>query len=55
MYNNYVIISKSLPEKEYNMKLTSLEDNGWVKGALEGVVISLIRSMVLTISLLVWI
>lgn len=36
------------------MKLTSLEDNGWVKGAPEGVVISLIRSMVLTISLLVW-
>lgn len=54
MYNN-VILPKSLSEKEYNRRLTSLEDSGWVKGALEGVVISLIRSMVLTISLLVWI
>lgn len=33
--------------------LTSLDDSGWVYGALEEVVTSLIRSIVRTISLLV--
>lgn len=33
---------------------TSLEESGWVYGALEDVVTSLIRSIVRTISLLVW-
>lgn len=35
-------------------ELTSLEESGWVYGALEDVVTSLIRSIVRTISLLVW-
>lgn len=45
--------NKTTPPPPRNLKHTSLEDSGRVNGALEGVVISLIRSIVRTISLLV--